>query len=439
VILLVLSNDSIYCANLHSPESAIGAVQWYKERVVSDITLGSLCVLVLVRVIQGNMRQQDAYIGKTCLAVLCNMAPHAANLHPYAAQRMVFLFEVLSKRSLALRRRFASHAQGGGGSGSGLQGRAGREEGAGEVAVEGGEVPSHSQKEGEEMLSVCMELRRTSLELLRLTLSHGLARNPHLIYALIHKRQIFDKYALDLMYEEGAESAAGGGEGAAGRGREERQAEEQAFALLYRVSNVFSTHVEAALNASAPAPPLHAAAVSAAGTHASDRQSLHTASKGGAMGAGVQQHGVERGTQASTAQLEGAATPSPCRAGGAGDGAGSASNVFCSVDKVVELIKDASQSASVTSAVNGTGLAVGELVKYKYHEDDKPEHFFTPYLWSLVIVHTQVPIPSTLNPQPQPLTPQGNLWAGTWCTHTQATSNLRWNAQRLRLFDISTD
>jgi hypothetical protein len=50
--------------------------------------------------------------------------------------------------------------------------------------------------------------------------------------------------------------------------------------------------------------------------------------------------------------------------------------------------------------------ALQAAVKYKYLEDDKSEHFFTPYLWSQVLVHMQ-------------------MW-----------SNMSWNSQRLRLFQL---
>ncbi len=38
------------------------------------------------------------------LAVLSNLAPHASAVHPYAAQRLVYLYQILCKRCLALAR-----------------------------------------------------------------------------------------------------------------------------------------------------------------------------------------------------------------------------------------------------------------------------------------------------------------------------------------------
>ena len=66
----------------------------------------------MTRTLQSNLRHQDWYIVTNCLAVLCNMAPHMSGLHAFAAQRMVYLYEVLSKRAVALRNRLRpAHAQ----------------------------------------------------------------------------------------------------------------------------------------------------------------------------------------------------------------------------------------------------------------------------------------------------------------------------------------
>ena len=353
VVLLILSNDAIYCANLHAPECSLANVDWYRERVLSEVSVGSLAVVVLVRALQSNLRQQDAYIGRTCLAVLCNMAPHASNLHPYAAQRVLYLYEVLSKRSLALRKRL----------------RLGQDGGTQHVAA----------ADSVEMLAVCLELRLSTLELLRLLLTHGVARNPHLIYALIHKRQVFDKYSAEAMSQgAGVESVDAGDPGLA------REAE--ALRLIDTVTHSFSAHVEAALNhvAGAPADKSSTSAVP-------NPQHVLTPSKHG-LGAG-------EATQAATPGLpEAPATPSTpaTQASGA---------AFCSVDRVVGLIKEAAQSSLVMQQIALVmGATSREHVKYQYEEDEEPHLFFTPYLWSQILLHSQT------------------------------TCNMRWNAQRLLLF-----
>jgi hypothetical protein len=73
--------------------------------------------------------------------------------------------------------------------------------------------------------------------------------------------------------------------------------------------------------------------------------------------------------------------------------------------QVVELIKEA--AARATTALQMVHAdALDSAVKYKYCEDDTSEQFFTPYLWSQVLVHSQ-------------------MW-----------SNMSWNSQRLRLFQL---
>ena len=73
--------------------------------------------------------------------------------------------------------------------------------------------------------------------------------------------------------------------------------------------------------------------------------------------------------------------------------------------QVVELIKEAATRAT-TALQMVHADALDTAVKYKYCEDDTSEQFFTPYLWSQVLVHSQ-------------------MW-----------SNMSWNSQRLRLFQL---
>lgn len=76
---------------------------WYTERSISDISLGGLLVLVVIRTIQYNMlKMRDKYLHTNCLAALANMSSHFRSLHPYVAQRLVSLFEILAKKHARL-------------------------------------------------------------------------------------------------------------------------------------------------------------------------------------------------------------------------------------------------------------------------------------------------------------------------------------------------
>lgn len=391
VILLILSSDSKYSANLHKADCCLANVEWYKERVLLDVSMGSLTVIVLVRTIQANLRDQDTYIGRTCLAILCNLAPHLAGLHPYAAQRMVFLFEVLSKRAAALSKRLAAgaacHLGAPGASGQGEAG--GAATGGGEAA--GDEPAMAALQEAEQLADESMEQRGRALDMFRLALTHGPARNPHLTYALIHKRAIFDKYSVEFVQQQRPGRWADGA--AAAR-------EQAAFDIILSVADLVGAHVEAALSQQQPATASSASSASSApwqqrtaaapSTHAQDWP-------------GEQ----DKATSLTSTQTR----PSPQASRGSSCPPTSASTfshynpAFCSVDRVVGLIREAGVKASGRMQLR-PAAGVGEEVKYNYVEDEEADLFFTPYLWSQVVVHAQ------------------------------ETAKVSWNSQRLLLFDI---
>ena len=71
----------------------------YTERVLSEVSLGGLLILVVIRTIQYNMlKMRDKYLHTNCLAALANMSGQFKNLHPYVSQRIVSMFEALSKK-----------------------------------------------------------------------------------------------------------------------------------------------------------------------------------------------------------------------------------------------------------------------------------------------------------------------------------------------------
>lgn len=69
------------------------------ERALTDISLGGLLILIVIRTVQYNMlKMRDKYLHTNCLAALANMSAHFRNLHPYVSQRLVSLFETLAKK-----------------------------------------------------------------------------------------------------------------------------------------------------------------------------------------------------------------------------------------------------------------------------------------------------------------------------------------------------
>jgi hypothetical protein len=95
-LLMHVSQDGTWNTMLHRTHVR---APWYRERILGDITLGSLMIAVLVRCVQKNMlSSKDLFVTRGCLAVLANTAPSYSYLHPYAAQRLVYLVSNLSRR-----------------------------------------------------------------------------------------------------------------------------------------------------------------------------------------------------------------------------------------------------------------------------------------------------------------------------------------------------
>ncbi|KAL4216561.1 hypothetical protein ACF0H5_024284 [Mactra antiquata] len=88
IILLVLSEDDVFNKAIH--EIVLKNVPWFKERSMSEISLGGLLILVVIRTIQYNItRMRDKYLHTNCLAALANMSSQFTDLHQYVAQRLV--------------------------------------------------------------------------------------------------------------------------------------------------------------------------------------------------------------------------------------------------------------------------------------------------------------------------------------------------------------
>ncbi|XP_076844928.1 dymeclin [Brachyhypopomus gauderio] len=86
IILLILTEDDTFNRSIH--EVMLKNINWYTERVLTEISLGSLLILVVIRTIQFNMtRTRDKYLHTNCLAALANMSSQFRCLHQYAAQR----------------------------------------------------------------------------------------------------------------------------------------------------------------------------------------------------------------------------------------------------------------------------------------------------------------------------------------------------------------
>ncbi|EEC20238.1 conserved hypothetical protein, partial [Ixodes scapularis] len=88
IVVLILSEDDLFNEAVH--DITLKNISWYTERSLSEISLGGLLILVVIRTIHFNMtRMRDKYLHTNCLAALANMSNHFKNLHPYVCQRFV--------------------------------------------------------------------------------------------------------------------------------------------------------------------------------------------------------------------------------------------------------------------------------------------------------------------------------------------------------------
>jgi hypothetical protein len=102
ILLLIFSQDPSFGRDSFRRVS-IPSVKWYKERQIKAISLGSMIVVVLLRVVSFNLNLlQDEFLLSNCIAVLLNLSPHIAQLHKYVATRLVSVTTSCFKRYVAL-------------------------------------------------------------------------------------------------------------------------------------------------------------------------------------------------------------------------------------------------------------------------------------------------------------------------------------------------
>ncbi|TDH02143.1 hypothetical protein EPR50_G00169890 [Perca flavescens] len=176
IILLILTEDDAFNRSIH--EVILKNVPWYTERTLTEISLGSLLILVVIRTIQFNMtRTRDKYLHTNCLAALANMSAQFRCLHQYAAQRIISLFALLSKKHNKVLEQATQS----------LRGRQG----------DNTALPDYAQD-----LNVIEEVIRMMLEIINSCLSNSLHHNPNLVYALLYKRELFEQFRTHPSFQD---------------------------------------------------------------------------------------------------------------------------------------------------------------------------------------------------------------------------------------------
>lgn len=172
IILLILSQDSSFNASIH--KLILPSVPWYQERLLHQTSLGSLMVIVLIRTVKYNLSKlRDVYLHTNCLAILANMAPHVHRVSSYASQRLVSLFDMLSRKytKLAELKNDKMHLS------------------SGELSY-GDSLPEDMSTE----LHIYTDFLRIVLEIINAILTYALPRNPEVIYAIMHRQEVFQPF-----------------------------------------------------------------------------------------------------------------------------------------------------------------------------------------------------------------------------------------------------
>ncbi|XP_033020411.1 dymeclin isoform X3 [Lacerta agilis] len=177
IILLILTEDDGFNRSIH--EVILKNITWYSERVLTEISLGSLLILVVIRTIQYNMtRTRDKYLHTNCLAALANMSAQFRSLHQYAAQRIISLFSLLSKKHNKVLEQATQSLRS-------------------SLSSDGSPLPDYAQD-----LNVIEEVIRMMLEIINSCLTNSLHHNPNLVYALLYKRDLFEQFRTHPSFQD---------------------------------------------------------------------------------------------------------------------------------------------------------------------------------------------------------------------------------------------
>ena len=396
ITLLLFTQDSAWCTNAHrriiiQQKATAG---WYTGRPLGVISLGSLLVLLLTRVVTASPALppapsaaaagssggsssavgSDSYLHTNCFAALANMAPHIEGMHPVAASKLVGCLATLHKRYRKTRDRL-----------SGLKASSSGNE------VDEAEVGRYaaSLEHLDQCIRICSEV------VLAATAPAVLSSNVHLLYALL------------ATTGEGPASdaaATGGGSGVvAGLAADPAFSDCGAVTALYELTSHFGGVLRAAEEARLVEQMTPGSAGQAytrlfsAPTAEEARQRLGKAEAAGGGAAATAAPAAASSSSASS-------TPSPADITPSVYGTKPSSTIVWGEGEVVALLiaairpapgpaapAPASPPAALPAGVTpwrGGAAATAQAqalleTKFTYEEDAHPELFFSPYLWAL--------------------------------------------------------
>jgi Dyggve-Melchior-Clausen syndrome protein. len=98
ILLLIFSQDASFGPDAFK-RSTISNIEWYKERQLKNISVGSVIILSMLRCITFNLnRLNDPFLLSNCCAVLLNLSPNVVELNSYTALRLVSVLIATMKR-----------------------------------------------------------------------------------------------------------------------------------------------------------------------------------------------------------------------------------------------------------------------------------------------------------------------------------------------------
>ncbi|OTF71888.1 dymeclin-like protein [Euroglyphus maynei] len=215
IILLVLSEDNLFNSIIHDIVrirfrlffsslishilQIVRNITWYTERNLTEISLGGLIILIIVRTIHFNMsRSRDRFLHTNLCATLANMSNHFRHLHNFVCQKMIVLFEKISKKYFKLQQQKMQN----GIKDHQITGASSENTTMAKSEGDTGEQSSTSLCDDLKDITLFEEVLRTILEIINTSLTKNMVANPNLIYTLLYNRKKFEPFLNQPLFQD---------------------------------------------------------------------------------------------------------------------------------------------------------------------------------------------------------------------------------------------
>ena len=152
-VLLIISQDDFYMEQTH--KVTVNAPIWYIDRVIKTTSVGGLIILILLKTISINLSSlNDLFLHELLLATLTNFSSKINGFHPQSfsvANKFIVLLETATKKMVKL------------------------------------------DKEDVEF-DIYQDVVYEILQVFNNVITRSVQKNPQLVYALLHKKELFDTF-----------------------------------------------------------------------------------------------------------------------------------------------------------------------------------------------------------------------------------------------------